>query len=893
MFPNFSPSDILGNLFVNALYDALKNSPILDQLTLPVRHSLAEWIRQPEIQKALMDVSRKASEDFHAKASQEGVPDALIQALWSLPINDSTKFQTSLQQALLKDFNEDFIYDVFKAEINGTWRGKLKITDSQLSQAIDFYIYCLNRRLLAVREFRDGVSRVIASQTQKLAIEINKKVDAHFDISKNIEETVNDIKASLSFRVQTFLCQIRPYSRDFTGRKREIAFLQKAVRKGSTILILHGPGGIGKTDLASKLSEDLSEQYSDGQLFIDLKGSSTHPVSAVQAMQCVIRSFIPEIEPMVTEEEVVMRYQSLLRNKHMLIFLDDASCEEELRLLIPPSSCLLIITTRNIFSVPGATILKINPLIPRDAVALANKIHKLSHKDAEEISHACGYFPLAIRVAVSILISRPDMTPQDLLDQLAKPKTHFQLFDKIENTFELSYQTLSDIQKENFRKLYVFSSPFTKSAVSAVWGQILLADHEIKFNQLGYIEMSNSLGFLLTSSLLEYDLSTGRYLLHEEIRKFSENKASQFDSEYKDTLYKFAHYYLNDGAKSDSQYEQGNENIYLALKNFEEIWPHLQFAHERLEEWDNRLALEWLCSFPNKIANLLGMRLLPSLRLKILESAQEAASRLGEKKLEGNHLGNIGRVLHMQGRGRDAILFFQRSLKLHHQVRDLRSESLDFGNIGNIYAEMGESENALVYYKRALVVAQKIKDAQCESLWIGNIGNIYCDKKDHASAIKYLCQALDISRRLGDQENESYWLGNLANNYLLQGDIEKALIHNWHALKIAKRMKNKYAEGSFRENLGRIFLERQKYTAALQSFDNALEISKVIDNRMGEAEAFWGKGLVYKKLNKYPDAIKMFSYASAIFRNIDDPRVSEVELQLNQIAEASFFENRI
>lgn len=72
---------------------------------------------------------------------------------------------------------------------------------------------------------------------------------------------------------------------DFTGRAAELAELRAAVReRGATISGVRGLGGVGKTQLALKLAEELKPIYPGAQLFLDLQGASPQPLTPVQAM---------------------------------------------------------------------------------------------------------------------------------------------------------------------------------------------------------------------------------------------------------------------------------------------------------------------------------------------------------------------------------------------------------------------------------------------------------------------------------------------------------------------------------------------------------------------------------------------------------------------------------
>ncbi len=62
---------------------------------------------------------------------------------------------------------------------------------------------------------------------------------------------------------------------DFTGRQTELAELTAAMQQGGVhISGLQGQGGIGKTALALKLAEALSESCPDAQIYLDLRGAA-------------------------------------------------------------------------------------------------------------------------------------------------------------------------------------------------------------------------------------------------------------------------------------------------------------------------------------------------------------------------------------------------------------------------------------------------------------------------------------------------------------------------------------------------------------------------------------------------------------------------------------------
>jgi hypothetical protein len=150
--------------------------------------------------------------------------------------------------------------------------------------------------------------------------------------------------------------QLRAPVADFVGREQElerlVETLQHAKRTGAT-LILRGMGGLGKTELAYAVAQQLADEFPDGQLLLELRGSTDTPLSAEQALQRVTQAF--DVEAQVTGEldQLQARYRSELHRKQVLILADDALDAGQVRSLQPPPGCALVITTRHRFTLLG------------------------------------------------------------------------------------------------------------------------------------------------------------------------------------------------------------------------------------------------------------------------------------------------------------------------------------------------------------------------------------------------------------------------------------------------------------------------------------------------------------------------------------------------------------
>ena len=204
--------------------------------------------------------------------------------------------------------------------------------------------------------------------------------------------------------------QIPPPPADFKGREDEIKDILANFEKGATITGLRGMGGIGKTALALVLAEKLKDQFPDGQIFIDMRGTSANPalppVTPVEAMAQVIRAYNPVDR--LPENPVELRglYLSILTSKRTLLLLDNAANNEQVVYLLPPAGCSVLITSRIKFTLLGLVEKDLDILPIDKARELLLEIAPRIGSRAEELAKLCGYLPLALRTAASALAEK-------------------------------------------------------------------------------------------------------------------------------------------------------------------------------------------------------------------------------------------------------------------------------------------------------------------------------------------------------------------------------------------------------------------------------------------------------------------------------------------------------
>ncbi|HKH21220.1 MAG TPA: NB-ARC domain-containing protein, partial [Gammaproteobacteria bacterium] len=265
------------------------------------------------------------------------------------------------------------------------------------------------------------------------------------------------------------LHQLRAPVGDFVGRELEIVTLINALRRESRACItgISGMGGIGKTELALLVGELLRDDYPDAQLFINLQGTDANPRSPQDVMATCIRAFLgPEAKLPEEPEQLSHLYRSELSGKRVLLLLDNAADSAHVRPLLPPTGCAVLVTSRQSVALPGMTPLTLHPLTEQEARQLLLKIAFRAEPAAEQICKLCGYLPLALRAAGSLLAITADLDPADYAAQLQDERSRLERIGTegveidVAASFNLSYARLATEAVRVFRLLSVFPATF-------------------------------------------------------------------------------------------------------------------------------------------------------------------------------------------------------------------------------------------------------------------------------------------------------------------------------------------------------------------------------------------------------------------------------------------------
>ncbi|HEV2177593.1 MAG TPA: tetratricopeptide repeat protein [Terriglobia bacterium] len=668
------------------------------------------------------------------------------------------------------------------------------------------------------------------------------------------------------------LHSLPPPPADFTGRETELAELHAAMETGGvTISGLQGQGGVGKTALALKLAEELAPKYPDAQIYLDLRGASEKPLTPSEALAYVIRAFHPEAKLPESEAELSATYQSILHGKRALLLMDNARDAAQVRPLIPPAGCALLVTSRHHFVLPGLYPRNLDTLPPTDAKALLLVIAPRIDGEAETISRLCGYLPLALRLAASAIAERMDLAPADYARRLADENERLRLLagsdQSVEASIGLSYRLLdTDVQKR-WRALAVFPDTFDAPAAAAIWtvGVRLAAPENAPL-----ATPQDALSRLVQYSMLNWNETTRRYRLHDLMRDFARAKSEPAEREA--AARGHAAYYADVLASADGLYLKGGEAIGRGLALFDLEWGNIQAGQAwAAARGPGDAEAAKLCSlYPDAGVYCLALRQHPRDRIRWVEDALAAARQLKNRGAEGAHLGNLGNSYDSLGEYRRAIEYHEQALTIAREIGDRQGEGAVLGNLGNAYHSLGEYRRAIEYHEQHLAIAREIGDRRGEGQALGNLGNAYYSLGEYRRAIEYHEQALAIDRDIGDRRGEGQDLGNLGIAYGRLDEYRRAIEYQEQDLIVVREIGDRQGEGVALGNLGLVYHRLGEYRRAIEYHEQHLTIARELGDRQGEGRALGNLGNAYYRLGEYRRAIEYYEQALAIAREISD-----------------------
>lgn len=605
--------------------------------------------------------------------------------------------------------------------------------------------------------------------------------------------------------------QLPPDIADFTGRAEVVARLSDlltgvgdgASPSAATVMAaVEGGGGVGKTTLAVHVAHRVRDRFPDGQLYVDLRGARPQPLDPGEVLGRFLRALGVDATALPDgSEERAALYRSLMAGRRVLVVLDDAASEAQVRPLLPGSpTCAVLVTSRvRLAGLEGARLLGLDVLDPEQAVALLGRMVGSERVAAEpdasaQLARLCGCLPLAVRVAGARLAARPHWRLTQLVERLADER---QRLDElayghlaVRASLASSYQALAPAARLLLGRLGLLQAPDV-----AAWVAAALLDISVE-------QATELADGLVDARLLEVSGrdATGqvRYRFHDLVQVYARERAEAEDppAERNAAVARAFGAWLHLAERADARLGNPSlEPIYGATPR----WPVDQGCTERLltdplawlqAERAGLVAavsqaasldmagLSW--ELTSALTQFLATRIYLDEWRRCTAHALAAARRAGDTRGEAAVLLSLGSLETIRpggGRHQEALDSWQAAVGIFEQLGEETGRAMCLAAMAVYRNDRAAFPQRRQQIKEALAILDQHGDGNLRACAcvLQCLGDLYHNHGRFEPARRCFQKALALHRRLGGRRSEARLLYQLGAVFIKQGRDERAV----------------------------------------------------------------------------------------------------------------------
>ena len=634
------------------------------------------------------------------------------------------------------------------------------------------------------------------------------------------------------------------------GREHEVATVSSLLlRDDVRLLVLTGPGGVGKTRLALQVAADTSEAFPDGVVFV--------PLAPIRDPDLVLPTIAAAFGLRDTGTHPLReRLVALLGTKRLLLALDNfeqllpaAPVVPELLAACPELTAL--VTSRAVLNVSGEHDVRVPPLplpdpsrVPSavevggtEAVRLfverakaARDDFVLTEANVADIVAICRRvdgLPLAIELAAARIGHVPAAALRARLDRqltllAGGPRDQPARLRSMRDAIAWSFDLLSPEEQSLFPRLAVFVGGGTLEAAEAVCGSDRGSD------------VLDGLASLVNASLLRQEEGPDgepRFVMLETIREYGLERLAE-SGEIEGVRHAHASHFL--------AFAESADDGLLRPPPAQELWRD-RLAAER----DNlRAALGWLLD----------------------QGEAEGSQRLA---------GALGHFWFLFSDFREGSDWLERALALPHPTAPgRRALALFWAGMLSLYRL--DVSRATRHLDECLALFRSLDDTHGIARALVGLGLAAIHEGDYERALTLHEEALALVRALGDALPgppffATVCLNNLGSAAYGRGDLERAAAYFEEVLTRVRDFGHSVLALVALAGLGNVARDQGNDTRAADLYRDGLERSWAQGNKRIIAYTLAGLGSIAGRQGQVEQAARLFGAAEALHEVIGVP----------------------
>jgi tetratricopeptide (TPR) repeat protein len=656
---------------------------------------------------------------------------------------------------------------------------------------------------------------------------------------------------------------------NFVGRIRELDLLTARLgrtKKGAgTVVItsINGAAGIGKTTLALHWARAHMDQFSDGQLYVDLRGFSPSgtPVTPQEAIRGFLNSFGVPLEkiPSSLDDQAAL-YRTLVEGKRLVIVLDNARDADQVWLLLPGSpTCLVLVTSRQqlggLIVRNQAAHITLDFMTDAEARQLlatflgSERVHSAPDEAVDELIQYCGGLPLALSIAAARILMEPHLPLNVLVTRLREQCQRLdalatgdsQLTD-IRAVLSWSYTALTPQAARLFRLLGVHPGPDMSTLAIASLAGLSGQDTHTLLTEL-------------TRAHLVKQHIPGRYQFHDLIHLYATELATR---------------------------EEPEPQQRAALHRLLDHYLHTAYAATLLIYPRPPITLNPLSSgvIPEKLADygaaLAWFETERAVLVTVVESANEAGFTTHAWQLPWTFAAPFYRL----GYWHDFAATQYTALAAAQRLEDQYGQAHSHHDLGDVCTWLTRFDESYTHHQQSLAIFSELNDKVGQADAHVGLAWVFAQQCHYSQASNYAQQAIDLYHAGGYQVGQANALNLLGSCHSELGNHQQALVSCQQALALQREVEDRHGEAGALHNIGSAHYYLGHHTEAITYYEQALALKRQLSDRYFEACTLTSLGDVHYTTKNFAAARENWQQSLTIIDQLGHPDADTLRARL-------------